>query len=907
MEEFCTQLDCISSLMEDARQRPDEECVAGICTAIVEVANSPCFLSTSRKLALEKYLNQNYHEFIREMMNSPSVYTCRELVKSLYVTFKKVIERSTLESLEEKVHTCDFVDSFLKWFARDIVSFETLYKTIIGTATSYFVGMNGKKSVGFLKEFDIHFIVADVLSKSNSVETTCMAAKLVSLIIDRYWQHLRALVPFVQARIPHIIVDKVKESKFFSVPSSCNALQFFSDQFNAYFNRIILNLTANHEAAAALYEEGYLEKLMAALCDQELCLRYQPSIIHAIGNLTVGNTRASRILLDSKFYEKLLHILNVEISPGNPYHINACCRVLSSLLSGYDVKRKYLECGCVDILQRVLGVQDAKVELWIPLKIVSRLGSVALAERQFCLTSGMLEAVAAVCKSSSCSSKCKSYAALIFLQGCKLDSGTRKLRELGIAEVYLNNPISSLEAPSLVKWGHEVIEKLDLYTMSYNGSCGKVCSHPSDWPVPVVAPSLVCSSEIHTSIPPRFEEAIFKPETPMAPALSESDVKQLRQMGLSHEKPVFRVGRLYGSTYNYCKNCNHRGASEELVIRPHGMSVQQYQQLVDNGWNRRGGVKLYRLRHNHNIECCCWETRVVVKDFDLGKHKSFRKVLRRMPTERLTMETCHTHFSREAFDLYNEYHVKKHDKPIKSEFSYCEHVVNTPTTYQVIDGVEYGTFHQMYRLDGKLVAVEVVDVILRGMVSVYMWYDISKEIAKYSFGVYSVLKDIEVVKSMNERNPDTDHYYYLQGWNINNPKLSYKSNYGPEEFLCPCSAAGWVAGPASVEESKKAALELVLEDSSDMDSSIPVEVSAFPVDKRGYEDASGKELDISKTVVCLNYSKFLHLEDALEHCVVSDAQKETIKSRLAELYVSLPQSLSQQLVIDFMVCESSLL
>ena len=120
-----------------------------------------------------------------------------------------------------------------------------------------------------------------------------------------------------------------------------------------------------------------------------------------------------------------------------------------------------------------------------------------------------------------------------------------------------------------------------------------------------------------------------------------------------------------------------------------------------------------------------------------------------MPTDRLTVEICRSHFSKEAFDLYNDYNIKKFEDSIVTEYSYCEHVVNTPTTHQVIDGIEYGTFHHLYRLDGKLVAVEVVDVIPKGMVSVYMWYDVNKEIAKYSFGVYSVLNDIEINQWQN--------------------------------------------------------------------------------------------------------------------------------------------------------------
>ena len=211
---------------------------------------------------------------------------------------------------------------------------------------------------------------------------------------------------------------------------------------------------------------------------------------------------------------------------------------------------------------------------------------------------------------------------------------------------------------------------------------------------------------------------------------------------------------------------------------------------------------MFRLRCNHNVHCCDWETRVSVEDFDYRTHKSYKKVLRKMPVDRLTIETKPTHFDREAFDLYNEYHVTRHDKPRKSEYSYCEHVVNTPIANQTVDGFDYGTYHQLCKLDGKLVAIGIIDIVPTGIVSIYMWYSVSKEVLKLSFGVYSALKEIEFVRELTKRNPNMK-YYYLQGWNENNKKPSYKANYSPEEFYCPCVVQGWVQNQDQVTSSKQ--------------------------------------------------------------------------------------------------------
>ena len=66
----------------------------------------------------------------------------------------------------------------------------------------------------------------------------------------------------------------------------------------------------------------------------------------------------------------------------------------------------------------------------------------------------------------------------------------------------------------------------------------------------------------------------------------------------------------------------------------------------------------------------------------------------------------------------------------------------------------------------------------------------SKEIAKLSMGVYSSLKEIEFVQTLNNINPNFK-YYYLQGWNGPNHKLSYKANYKPIEFCSPCVSPYW--------------------------------------------------------------------------------------------------------------------
>ena len=940
MSEFEVELGYVLQRLDCARACLDDQSLLEACAAIGHISNFPSFYEGSLDLVEKMYSSQNYHEFVRDMMSNPDISSKSKLIETLYITFEKIIKTLTQKDLEEKVYSPDYIDFFVTCFIRDTDAFKSLAVRITKTTCFYISKMTSIESISILKELDFHRIVANLLSECNTPKTICMTMRLLTVLINRYGDHLKVAKPFIEAKVPHLILVKATQLKYHSQLCDC-------------FNNIILKLTADKELSLELFEDGYLEELLEVFGNKSM-LSILRSVIDAIGNIALGGQHVKQVLLDKHFYLSLFSILHLEMSTADSFFISACCRVLCILASGDWVKRKYVECGCIDLLLKIICHSQLSSDmLWRPLRLLSLLSSMTVLDRQFVLTSEVLETILSVLQRSSCN-KVISYCTQIFLCGSRLDSRARKLRDLGVVQVvqaFIRNPVCLKGLPHLEKWGLELMEKQNLYTLSLPNNAQLSLSskypdnHLSDWPPyflkvdassPIPIPSLLSGSNL---LP--VDDAYFRPNTPTAPELTDLARQQLTALGLNPDKPLFRVGRLYGSTYGRCKNCTHKGSSKELVIRTLSMTIEQYQHLVDRGWHRRGGVKMFRLRHNHNMECCCWETRVLVKQFDHTKHKSYKKVLKRMPVERLTVEICHAHFSKEAFDLYNEYHVKKHDKPLKSEYSYCEHVVNTPTTYQVIDGIEYGTFHQLYRLDGKLVAVEVVDVIPKGIVSVYMWYDVNKEIAKYSFGVYSVLKDIEMVISMSEKNPKME-YYYLQGWNNNNKKLSYKANYEPEEFYCPCIVADWVPALDEVEQSKKEviekeALKAAEQEQSDGDGTVTeppqkgmngesalkvtpgnsnenesnsepvkhVETRAFPLDMKRYEEVTGKELDISKIVICLNYTEFMYLEDLFMRYVKDNNQREIMESRFRELYVCLCPELWSQLVIDMMVSGTS--
>lgn len=91
-----------------------------------------------------------------------------------------------------------------------------------------------------------------------------------------------------------------------------------------------------------------------------------------------------------------------------------------------------------------------------------------------------------------------------------------------------------------------------------------------------------------------------------------------------------------------------------------------------------------------------------------------------------------------------------------------------------------GTFHQHYRIDGRLVAVGVIDILSTGLSSVYAFYDPEFAHRICALGKYMILKEIEYCRD-TLRLP----YYYLGYYIHSCGKMRYKAEYYPSELLCP--------------------------------------------------------------------------------------------------------------------------
>ncbi|KAK8671913.1 hypothetical protein V6N13_038496 [Hibiscus sabdariffa] len=154
-------------------------------------------------------------------------------------------------------------------------------------------------------------------------------------------------------------------------------------------------------------------------------------------------------------------------------------------------------------------------------------------------------------------------------------------------------------------------------------------------------------------------------------------------------------------------------------------------------------------------------------------------------------------FDPEEYALYKRYQIEVHNDPPDhvTESSYRSFLVDTPLFFvsPSADGMVppfgFGSFHQQYIIDGKLVAVGVVDILPGCLSSKYLFWD--PDYAFLSLGKYSALQEIGWVKE-NQADCASLQYYYMGYYIHSCSKMRYKAAYYPSELLCPLRYQ-WVA------------------------------------------------------------------------------------------------------------------
>ncbi|KAM9848195.1 arginyl-tRNA--protein transferase 1 isoform 1-T1 [Aulostomus maculatus] len=147
----------------------------------------------------------------------------------------------------------------------------------------------------------------------------------------------------------------------------------------------------------------------------------------------------------------------------------------------------------------------------------------------------------------------------------------------------------------------------------------------------------------------------------------------------------------------------------------------------------------------------------------------------------------------QSAELYARYQMAIHgDDPDEcSESQFRRFLCDSPLEAEGSpDGPDmgYGSFHQQYWLDGRIVAVGVIDILPTCVSSVYLYYH--PDFASLSLGSYSALREIAFTRQLQKQSPKLS-YYYLGFYIHSCPKMRYKGQYRPSDLLCPETYA-WV-------------------------------------------------------------------------------------------------------------------
>lgn len=149
-------------------------------------------------------------------------------------------------------------------------------------------------------------------------------------------------------------------------------------------------------------------------------------------------------------------------------------------------------------------------------------------------------------------------------------------------------------------------------------------------------------------------------------------------------------------------------------------------------------------------------------------------------------------YTEEKFELYKDYqhHVHKEEEKKPSSFDrfLCDTCLvpqNIPYTNTPGPGLptQYGTHHQLYRIDGELVAMSVLDILPNCVSGVYFMY--SSKWEHCQLGKLSVLREAALAREIHAAGLDSMKWVYLGFYIHSCQKMRYKGDYAPSYLLDP--------------------------------------------------------------------------------------------------------------------------
>lgn len=153
------------------------------------------------------------------------------------------------------------------------------------------------------------------------------------------------------------------------------------------------------------------------------------------------------------------------------------------------------------------------------------------------------------------------------------------------------------------------------------------------------------------------------------------------------------------------------------------------------------------------------------------------------PAHRFEVTLEPADFTSEKYELFHNYQhnvhkEKEHEISMAGFKSFlCESPLKR--TSRQINGQEQrlGSYHQCYRLDGRLIAMSVLDLLPHCVSGVYMLYH--SDFEKWQFGKLSALRETALALE------DGYEYYYMGYYIHSCTKMKYKGDYKTQHVLDP--------------------------------------------------------------------------------------------------------------------------
>ncbi|EIM88514.1 uncharacterized protein STEHIDRAFT_95770 [Stereum hirsutum FP-91666 SS1] len=149
-------------------------------------------------------------------------------------------------------------------------------------------------------------------------------------------------------------------------------------------------------------------------------------------------------------------------------------------------------------------------------------------------------------------------------------------------------------------------------------------------------------------------------------------------------------------------------------------------------------------------------------------------------------------FTEEKFALFQSYEKHIHKKDETKPSGFRRFLVDTPLVREEIPysspppshlPTHYGAHHQLYRLDGELIAMGVIDILPNCVSSVYFMWE--KRFEKFSLGKISALREASLAREIREAGAKHMGYLYMGFYIQSCQKMRYKGEYAPSYLADP--------------------------------------------------------------------------------------------------------------------------